>query len=98
MGRKIYVRFMGGLGNQMFQYAYYRSLVGQGKNVYANLNWYKNHSVPFELTKVFPKAVVKQDKKYSEGMSRWNQKVKKLLNLLTGKTILLCGRKRRCCI
>ena len=87
MGRKIYVRFMGGLGNQLFQYAYYRSLVGQGKNVYANLNWYKNHSVPFELTKVFPKAVVKQDKKYSEGMSRWNQKVKKLLNLLTGKTM-----------
>ena len=41
MGRKIYVRFMGGLGNQMFQYAYYRSLVGQGKNVYANLNCIK---------------------------------------------------------
>lgn len=82
---KIYIRFMGGLGNQMFQYAYYKSLEKQGMDVYANLNWYKDHAVPFELSKVFPKATVRQDKKIFEYLSRWNQKVKKVFNIFAEK-------------
>lgn len=35
------VYFFDGLGNQMFQYAYYKALRNKEKNIYANLDAYK---------------------------------------------------------
>ena len=40
---------MGGLGNQMFQYALYKAFEQKHIDVYADLAWYKNKSVKFEL-------------------------------------------------
>ena len=37
----VIVEFMGGLGNQMFQYAFFKLLEKNGKEVYADLNWYR---------------------------------------------------------
>lgn len=49
------VRFKGGLGNQMFQYAFMRSLADKGRNVKADLGYYKDNRdrMPFCLTEVF---------------------------------------------
>lgn len=51
----IVVRISGGLGNQMFQYAFARALQARGKRVY--LHWHPHHSKSshngFELDRVF---------------------------------------------
>ena len=57
MDNKIYLRFMGGLGNQMFQYAFMESLRNRGRDAYPNMDWYKqnqNASLNFVLQEVFP--------------------------------------------
>lgn len=50
----VIVRFQGGVGNQLFQYALYRKLLRIGKEVYADLNdyRYKNGARKFELDKL----------------------------------------------
>ena len=58
------IYFIGGLGNQMFQYALYKSLKIQGKaGVCANISWYKEEEADreFELTTVFPDIVLETD-------------------------------------
>lgn len=49
------VRFLGGLGNQLFQYAFYLYLKKYGNDVYADLSDYDvhKHHYGFELTNVF---------------------------------------------
>ena len=51
------VNFKGGLGNQMFQYAFYLELEKHNQDVYANLSWFKNNKTdtkrPFMLNKAF---------------------------------------------
>ena len=55
VGRNI-VRFSGGLGNQMFQYAFYKSLNMHGMETEANISGYAREGErKFELLKVFPK-------------------------------------------
>ena len=50
------VNFKGGIGNQMFQYAFYKKL-SQNDQVFADLSWYKNksirHSREYKLDKAF---------------------------------------------
>ena len=36
----VVVKSMGGLGNQLFQYALYRNLLEKGKDVYCDLEWH----------------------------------------------------------
>ena len=43
MENKIYLRFMGGLGNQMFQYAFMRSLIAHGQDAYPNMEWFEQN-------------------------------------------------------
>ena len=53
----IIVRFRGGLGNQMFQYALYRKMQLLGNTVCADLSLYENkRAAPFVLTDAFPNA------------------------------------------
>lgn len=62
----IIVKFKGGLGNQMFQYALYKKLKKEGKRVKADLSHYseEQESMPFVLEKVFPKIILERaDKK-----------------------------------
>lgn len=49
------VRFKGGLGNQMFQYALVEALRSRGRNVGCSLGFYRNHPdlMPFMLDKIF---------------------------------------------
>ena len=51
----VVIKVMGGLGNQMFQYALYRSLRAKGINASLDLNFYKNNNEHngYELEKVF---------------------------------------------
>ncbi len=52
---ELIVAFSHGLGNQMFQYAFYRNLLQRGRNVKADLSAYiKPGMMAFELCTVFP--------------------------------------------
>lgn len=48
------VKFQGGLGNQMFQYAFYKRLSLEGKKVKADLSEYQYDKRAFQLNNVFP--------------------------------------------
>lgn len=68
------VRFMGGLGNQMFQYAFLRSLENQGREVVASLGFYKKHPelMQFELNEVFylPKLKYEIDEQFMKSYNK----------------------------
>jgi hypothetical protein len=55
LGRTKIVKFLGGLGNQMFQYAFFLSLEKHHKKVKADLSGFRDYELHhgFELTKVF---------------------------------------------
>lgn len=58
--KAVIISCMGGLGNQMFQYALYRNLQHQGKNVYLDVSFYNTYwNRMFSLNKVFPDLKVK---------------------------------------
>lgn len=69
------VRFKGGLGNQMFQYAFLKSLEHKGRNVGASIGFYKEHPElhQFILNKVFPniKMNVGFEKEFFEAYDKW---------------------------
>lgn len=57
------VRFKGGLGNQMFQYALMEALRRRGRQVRSNLGFYKvyiDDTMPFVLDQVFPNVVLEE--------------------------------------
>lgn len=59
------IRFAGGLGNQMFQYALYYSLNCAGRKTLANIDYYTENpqEMPFILNQVFPGISINIDKK-----------------------------------
>lgn len=76
------VYFMGGLGNQMFQYALYKSLESHNKifGVRANLEWYSEETdrCDFELTKVFSNIRLNYDiNGMFEKKKEWYYKIRK---------------------
>ena len=60
------VYFYDGLGNQMFQYSFYKKIKKKNKNTYGNLNFYKKNKVHngYELKKIF-NIDIEEDKKES---------------------------------
>ena len=56
------IRFRGGLGNQMFQFAFHQALKYRGRDVRASLGFYRNHpeKMQFCLTEVFPAIILQQ--------------------------------------
>lgn len=78
---------LGGLGNQMFQYAFYRHLQLENKDVALDLSEFKNYSLHngFELTKIFSininepdYSLVDEIKKTATSTSIWSKIYRKL--------------------
>lgn len=57
-----FIKFTGGLGNQMFQYAFYRSMQEHGINVKANIMDFRICTREFELLEIFPEVQVEFDR------------------------------------
>lgn len=51
----VIIRVNSGLGNQMFQYAFYLSFIMKNKEAYLDTNWYKSNRIHngFELKRIF---------------------------------------------
>lgn len=71
------VRFKGGLGNQMFQYAFLKSLSRSGRSVKGNLGFYRKHPelMKFCLTEVFPNISIDfvEDSIFNELDEMWKE-------------------------
>lgn len=71
------VRFKGGLGNQMFQYALVEALRSRGRRVGCSLGFYRNHPelMPFSLDKVFENLNLDlvDDDAFEEINQRWRE-------------------------
>lgn len=72
------VRFKGGLGNQMFQYAFMEELRSRGRDVYGSIGGYgidrgAESDRPFLLDRVFPNVNLKliEEKKFDEINNKW---------------------------
>lgn len=79
------VRFKGGLGNQMFQYAFVETLRNRCREVRGNLGFYRNHPdlASFTLNKVFKNIYLNEieDEIFDKIDDRW-RKIKKNDKLL----------------
>lgn len=75
---------LGGLGNQMFQYALYRNLQQQGKNVYLDVSYYNTpRNRVFLLDKVFPYLKMKicsEEQRIQHTLSQCCGKISELHN------------------
>lgn len=74
------IRFKGGLGNQMFQFAFYQSLIAQGHEVKGYLGYYEKGADgnPYVLEKVFPNVIVDQctEEQYQKYNNRYRRETK----------------------
>lgn len=84
----IIIKLIGGLGNQMFQYAFYKSLQSKGVNVYADLSDFKEYPLHngYELERIFNLSVKTPGKflldLFRPNQSKWIfRKLKRILNL-----------------
>ena len=84
----IIIKIIGGLGNQMFQYSFYRSLQSKGINVYADLSEFEAYPLHngYELERIF-NLTVRTPSQFILNLFRPNQtkwvfrKLKRVLNL-----------------
>lgn len=88
----IIIRMTGGLGNQMFQYAYYKVLCMRGFDVKIDLSDYDEHKVhnEYELEKVFgisikeatDKEAIDNGRSDKKIFNKIKRKIKRILNLV----------------
>ena len=71
----IVIKFKGGLGNQMFQYALYKCMEEQGKNVKADLNFFQSSNVRYQLEDLFNIHVVKATAKECEQYGDFSKRI-----------------------
>lgn len=67
MGKEIHaniVRIMGGLGNQMFQYAFFKSMQEKGLETFINIDDLEKEKKGFELSTVFPEVRFQLDRNH----------------------------------
>lgn len=84
----IIIKIIGGLGNQMFQYSFYKSLQSKGINVYADLSDFEDYPLHngYELKRIFNLSV-KTPNNFILNLFKPNQrnwifrKLKRILNL-----------------
>lgn len=84
----IIIKIIGGLGNQMFQYSFYKSLQSKGFNVYADLSDFEDYPLHngYELGRIF-NLTVRTPSKFILNLFKPNQtkwvfrKLKRVLNL-----------------
>lgn len=87
------IKLLGGLGNQMFQYAFYLSMANRHKNVKADINSFKNYELHngFELEKIFGIKINKASnfmvKVFDPANNTW--KYRKLRRFFGAKNALL---------
>lgn len=71
------VRFKGGLGNQMFQYAFVEALRSRNRTVKCNLGFYKKHPEArrFVLNDVFPNVLLEEigDDEFDDIDKKWQE-------------------------
>ena len=73
------IRMMGGLGNQMFQYAFYRSLKKKSNRIKVDLSFYKTNKEDYKLS-LFPQIRVERTNAYIEVLLSFKV-VRKILKL-----------------
>ncbi len=85
----IIVKFKGGLGNQMFQYALYYKLKQLGKNVKGDISHYTlyKNSMPFSLNKAFPEISLQYATQEEIDYYLNKQKVRSLWDKVEGKVL-----------
>jgi hypothetical protein len=83
------VRFIGGLGNQMFQYAFYKALQKKGYPVKADLTAFKDYRRHngFELEAIFPIKLKRASpflvRLFDDSFREWKyRKLRKIFNLM----------------
>ncbi|TCD12754.1 alpha-1,2-fucosyltransferase [Pedobacter frigidisoli] len=87
------VKILGGLGNQMFQYAFYLSMSNKFKNVKVDVNSFENYGLHngFELEKIFDLKVNKASmllvKIFDPSYNKW--KYRKLRRIFGAKNAML---------
>lgn len=88
----IVIKFAGGLGNQMFQYAFYKKMESLGKKPLADLSFYneeENKERPFLLESVFKiklKRAKEKDIKKLRDNRLFFRRIRKFFNILWKKT------------
>jgi hypothetical protein len=91
------VKILGGLGNQMFQYAFYLSMANRFKHVKADINHFESYDLHngFEIEKVFGVKVNKASsflvKIFDKENSEW--KYRKLRRIIGAKNAVLDEKK-----
>jgi hypothetical protein len=82
------IKFLGGLGNQMFQYAFYKSLTAHGKTTYADVSAFKDYKLHngLEIERIFDIKLKKANPFFSKLLkphqgSRFYRKLKRILFL-----------------
>lgn len=91
------IKILGGLGNQMFQYAFYLSMANRFKHVKADINHFENYDLHngFEIEKVFGVKINKASsflvKIFDKENSAW--KYRKLRRIMGTKNAVLDEKK-----
>lgn len=84
----VVIRFMGGLGNQMFQYALYKTFEKAGRQVRADMTFFAESRVPYQLENLYGLHVEKAER---ADIERYRDNSRSLLSRIRRKVF---GKKK----